>query len=204
MSTPAPQKSIIPEIPYPPPPTRRMDRRRLQIMLRRRRIVGWVATIAGALLISIVLRTFVLTTTVVEGQSMTPTLQNGQHVLVDKLGLKLFSVRRMDVVLIRLPDEGRVLIKRVVGLPGDRIEWASGQLMLNGLAQAEPYVRYGDSTQLDGVQVPQGMVYVLGDDRADSRDSRVYGCLPQEAMIGRAVAVFWPLSQMRALGGYAQ
>lgn len=79
-----------------------------------------------------------------------------------------------------------------------------GQLLVNGTPLSEPYVRQTDDTQLAPLKVPQGMVYVLGDERTNSRDSRVLGCFPTDAMVGRATLICWPFSQVRTLGGYAQ
>lgn len=198
------KQPLIPKIPYPPLPSRRMERRLLERRRRRRRLLGWGLTLTAAIAIGLLLRAYVFTFARVEGASMTPTLQDGQYVLVDRLGLRLWPVRRQDVVLLKPEGEAHTLVKRVVGLGGDQVEWVNGRLLINGSPLKEPYVQNADDTHFPAVFVPQGMVYVLGDNRANSRDSRVMGCIPARLLIGRAAAACWPPGQMRALGGYAQ
>lgn len=113
-------KPIIPDITYPPLPSRRRQRKLIQRRQQRRRIAGWILTVLAALLMGICIRLFIFNFARVEGNSMSPTLQDGQYVLVDRLGLRLFPVRRQDIVVLNQKMAGHTLIKRVVGLGGTR------------------------------------------------------------------------------------
>lgn len=198
------RNSVLPEITYPPPPSRRTERKLIERRRRNQKIAAWVFFVLSALVLGLVIRTYVFTFARVQGSSMAPTLEHGQYVLVDKLGLRIWPMRRQDVILLDQGYQDHTLVKRVIGLPGDRIEWNSGQLLINGIPIVEPYAKQTDIEQMPVLVVPEDMVYVLGDDRSNSRDSRELGCFPMDKVIGRATSICWPLSQVRALGGYAQ
>ncbi|MBV9028193.1 MAG: signal peptidase I, partial [Candidatus Eremiobacteraeota bacterium] len=104
-----------------------------------------------------------------------------------------------DIVAFRRDNDARgVFIKRVIGIPGDRVKIAGGHVYVNGIALQEPYVEHGDDRSAPEVVVPPHSVYVLGDNRAASEDSRVFGPVPDDRLMGRAVAGVWP---PRMLGG---
>ncbi len=136
----------------------------------------------------------------VDSGSMEPTLHgckgcNNDRVLVNKLAYGLSDVERGDIVLFDSPlVVGDVLIKRVVGLPGDTLEIRNGKLYLNGEPQKEPYLhpdaRY--SPPFGPVTVPEGHFFAMGDNRTGSTDSRSYGPVPEENLIGEAEVRFWP------------
>ena len=123
---------------------------------------------------------------------MEPTLQEGSVVLVDKVGPRLGGVHREDVVVFRSPQDGRDSIKRVVAVGGEQVAIRDAELYVDGKLVSEPQV---DRSRIDGlwfgpVAVPQGTVFVLGDARSGSIDSRVYGPLPLSSIVGR-VAMVW-------------
>jgi len=128
----------------------------------------------------------------VDGFSMIPTLQNGEYILVNKLAYKTGQPNRGDIIVFRLPgDESQDLIKRVIGLPGDTVHVGNGVVTINGEKLLEPYIAqapnyFGDWT------VPDGSLFVLGDNRNDSRDSHQWGLLPLENIIGKSVLIYWP------------
>lgn len=135
----------------------------------------------------------------VEGFSMMPTLQNGELVLVSKLAYRFGSIQRGDIIVFRHPLTPRQeLIKRVIGLPGDEVMIADGQVYVNGTRLDEPYIaaapRYNGRWE-----VPPGFLFVLGDNRNDSSDSHSWGLLPIENVIGKAVLIYWPVSEWRIL-----
>jgi signal peptidase I len=136
----------------------------------------------------------------IETTSMTPTLHAGQHVLADKVSRRNDSWKRGDVVAFRRTEHGRVLVKRIVGLGGDTVALADGRLMVNGRQVAEPYAppKLIDSVYFGPVRVPAGHVFVMGDDRRESVDSRQYGAIPTSALQARVEAVIWPLPPTRA------
>jgi len=128
----------------------------------------------------------------VEGFSMTPTLQNGEYILVNKLAYKIGEPARGDIIVFRFPaDEGQDLIKRVIGLPGETIHIGDGTVTVNGIALNETYIAQNPVYQGDWV-IPEGYLFVLGDNRNDSRDSHQWGLLPIENVIGKSVVIYWP------------
>lgn len=138
----------------------------------------------------------------VEGPSMMPTLQNHQYILVDKLTYFFGSPHRGDVIVFEFPkDTSEDFVKRIVGLPGDTVQVATnGQVSVNGVAINEPYVNdlgnpYGATT----VTLNPNQYFVLGDNRGDSSDSRAWGPVPRNDIIGRAELVYWPLNDIHVL-----
>jgi signal peptidase I len=134
----------------------------------------------------------------VSGFSMAPHISPNEYVLINRFAYRLQSPQRGDIVAFRQGDDG-VFIKRVVGIPGDRIRIDRGTVFLNGVALREPYVLYVDNRSFAGSTVPPGSVYVLGDNRAVSEDSRFFGAVPDNRLIGRALAGVWPPSAVGTL-----
>jgi signal peptidase I len=128
----------------------------------------------------------------VDGFSMRPTLQDGEYILINKLAYKLGEPMRGDIVVFVFPvNPEEDLIKRIIGLPGDTITVLDGVLSINGVVMNEPYISAPPA--YDGTwQVSEGELFVLGDNRNDSRDSHQWGLLPIENVIGRAVLIYWP------------
>jgi signal peptidase I len=135
----------------------------------------------------------------VTGLSMEPHILSGEFVLINTFAYRLGVPRRGDIVAFRHEDDARAtFIKRVVGVPGDRIRIDRGQVYVNGSKLDEPYVRRPDGRSFGQIVVPQSSVYVLGDNRAESEDSRFFGPVSDDLLIGRAIAGVWP---PRMLGG---
>ena len=147
----------------------------------------------AALLGLLALRAWVVEPVHIPSSSMAPTLVAGQHVLVQKQGVG-DPWQRGDVVLFASPEDGRTTIKRVVGVGEDTVEIRDGVLHVNGALVVEPYVRRGaiDSVFFGPVDVPRGSVFVLGDERDNSLDSREYGPFPATLVEGQVVAILWP------------
>ena len=160
----------------------------------------------------------------IDGTSMSPTLINEQHVIVSKLALTridpaalrqhipfveepkgslLFSFRPPglgDIVALKYPiDPSQSLVKRVVGLPGDEIKINAGQVLRNGEVLNESYVVNGDRRSTKVVKIPLGFYYVLGDNRRVSNDSRSWGFVSEEQIIGRAWFSYWPSERITFL-----
>jgi signal peptidase I len=169
---------------------------------RRRILVEWIAILGLALVIAMGVKVFVISSFTIPSESMHPTLQAGDRVLVNRLAYRAHDIRRGDVIVfarpphspINGPDAPKDLIKRVIGLPGDIVATHDGAVWINGRRLNEPYLPDGtQSTGLeDGVKVPAGHVWVMGDNRTNSADSRVFGPLSQRLVIGRAFARAWP------------
>ncbi len=130
----------------------------------------------------------------VSASSMTPTLRNGDHVLVDKLTYRFRPPARDELVVVHQPDTGALAVKRIVALSGDTVGTEDGILVVNDGPQRESYVDHAtvDSTYFGPVTVPEGTVFLLGDNRAESIDSRTYGAVDLDAVVGRVVWRVWP------------
>lgn len=128
----------------------------------------------------------------VDGLSMNPTLQHGEYVLVSRLSYKTGTPERGDIIVFSFPmDEKQDLIKRVIGLPGETIDIRNGEVLINGRKLDEPYI--AQSPVYNGVwTVGENELFVLGDNRNDSKDSHQWGLLPIENVIGKALLIYWP------------
>jgi signal peptidase I len=176
------------------------------------RLIIVFAFIAGAALL---LRTWVVQPYYIPSASMEPTLHgcsncNDDHVLVDKVSYRAHGVRVGDIVVfsrpkgVQVPD--KVLIKRVIALAGDRISATRGQIFVNGLAIEEPYLNKDHSCyarspdeNFKARTVPDKDVFVMGDNRCNSTDSRDFGAIPTSSIVGRAFAIIWPFHRIGGL-----
>ena len=163
-----------------------------------------ILLIAFALVFGFV-RPFVLEAFWIPSKSMVPTLEVGDRVFVNKFIYRFHPPERHDIIVFE-SDEGSTeggqedLIKRIVGLPGDEISVQDGTLFVNGERQEEePYVKkqFPDTRSFGPTVVPEGKVFVMGDNRADSRDSRYIGPVPLENIEGEAFMIFWPPGDIR-------
>jgi signal peptidase I len=135
----------------------------------------------------------------VDGFSMRPTLQDGEYILVNKLAYKTGEPHRGDIVVFIFPvDPTEDLIKRVIGLPGESVAIHNGVVSVNGVPLTEPYIASPPAYDDEWI-VPDGQLFVLGDNRNDSRDSHQWGFLPVENVIGRAVLVYWPPKEWQVI-----
>jgi len=133
---------------------------------------------------------------VVRGSSMTPGIQDGDRILVEPWSYLLGPVQRGDVIVMRYPVDPDIdYIKRVIGLPGDRVTLARGQVWVNGALLDEPYVESVDSSSTQSVTVEPGCYFVLGDNRPRSSDSREFGFVPEDYVRGRVDLRLWPLGR---------
>ncbi len=167
------------------------------------RFLRWssVASLALQLaVLSLLIAAFFMRLPQVSGRSMEPLIHSGEYVLINTFAFRFGTPRRGEVVAFRHEGDAReVFIKRVVGLPGDRIQIDRGRVYVNGTKQDEPYVQDPDDRSVPGILVPPSSVYVLGDNRANSEDSRAFGPVSDDRLIGRAVAGIWPPSLLGAL-----
>ena len=171
---------------------------------RVRSLVEWVAVIVGALVVALVVKTFLFQAFFIPSPSMVPTLEVHDRVLVNKLSYKMHDVRRGDVVVFeRLPEEhGAIkdLIKRVVAIEGDTIESRGDTLYVNDQAVSEPFRNSAEiGPAVTKRTIPENQVFVMGDNRSNSSDSRVFGPIDEDRIVGRAFVKIWPLSSLRLL-----
>jgi signal peptidase I len=129
----------------------------------------------------------------VESVSMEPTLYAGNFVVVNKLAYQFAEPSRGDVIVFRYPPnpEQDPYIKRVIGLPGDRVDVREEEVLINGIRIAEPYLESPTRQGGDWI-VPQDSLFVMGDNRNNSSDSRSWGVVPKENVIGKALVIYWP------------
>ena len=166
----------------------------------------WVAIIAGALVVAFVVKTFLIQAFYIPSPSMEDTLMVGDRVLVNKLSYRLHDVNRGDIVVFERPpgDAGdqqiKDLIKRVVGLEGDTVEGRNGRVVVNGRELKEPYLPDGQETpDFSPRSVPDGHVFVMGDNRTNSKDSRFFGPITEDLIVGRAFVRVWPATEFGLL-----
>lgn len=136
----------------------------------------------------------------IESISMQPTLYAGDFVIVNKIAYTLGIPSRGDVIVFRYPPdpEREPYIKRIVGLPGDSVQVANGEVLVNGQALSEPYI-YAAPVYQGQWTVPKGSLFVLGDNRNSSSDSHQWGMVPIGNIIGKAELVYWPPTQWKML-----
>jgi signal peptidase I len=159
----------------------------------------WLRDLILSLLLAFVVIFFLYQPVQVEGTSMLPRLSNHERILVNKFIYRFEPIQRGDIVVFWFPlDPNKSYIKRVVGLPGERVSVVEGQVMVNGIPLHEPYLpeRFHDRETFAPVVVEPDHYYVLGDHRESSNDSRVWGTVARRFIYGKAVFVYWPFSEL--------
>ncbi|TDL35362.1 signal peptidase I [Jeotgalibacillus sp. S-D1] len=169
----------------------------------------WIKALAVGVAIVLVVRIFLFSNYVVEGVSMQPTLQDGNKLVINKIGYQVGDLERFDVIVFHA-NESEDYVKRIIGLPGDEVTYVDDQLYINGEAYDEPYLNEfresntderltGDFTleELTGeTVVPEGEIFVMGDNRKESLDSRIFGFVDQDSIVGKVNLRYWPLDKM--------
>jgi signal peptidase I len=176
----------------------------------------WVTVVGVALIIAFLVRGFALQQFYISGPSMESTMFQDNRVLVNKISYRLRDIRRGDVVVFdRVTTDGVAvqhddLIKRVIGLAGDSVSIASCVVSINGIAIDEPYLNDYDLAQsnlddrcripeMEATTVESGQLFVMGDNRPQSFDSRMFGTIDENLVIGRAFVIIWPLGSFNWL-----
>lgn len=169
----------------------------------------WIKALLIAFGLVAIIRVFLFTPIIVDGESMMPTLEDGDKMLVNKIGYTIGEPKRFDIVVFHA-EEQKDYIKRVIGLPGDEIVYVEDVLYINGEPFEEPYLDSLKKATIDlpltenfeledkigATIVPEGHVFVLGDNRRKSKDSRSIGAVPIEEIIGNTKFVFWPMKNI--------
>lgn len=159
-----------------------------------------IETLVLAVILAFVIRTFVLESYQVQGTSMLPTLHSGDRVMVNKLAYKYGTPKTGQIIVFRSPViPSQDWIKRVIGVPGDTISVRNDVVYINGKRYPEPFLKYRGSGNVPPTKVPPGYLWVEGDNRPKSYDSRLFGLLPMANVKGRALMVWWPLSDAKWL-----
>lgn len=165
-------------------------------------LISWVKMIVSAFIIAFLLRTFVFQMALVNQSSMEPTLHEGQMLIISKMNYLVGEPDRGDIVVLKDDAENKLLIKRVIGLPGEEIQLKEGKVFINDKELAPDYTNAPTYAYIqESWQLPEGEYFVLGDNRGHSRDSRAenVGLVKRENIIGRAVFRIWPFSKLGVL-----
>lgn len=174
-----------------------------------RQIIEWVVLIVAAFGIAVIIKTFFFQPFYIPSQSMEPTLNVNDRIFVNKLSYKLHDINRGDIVVFTTPpgeDNSTVkdYVKRVIALPGETVEGTNGTVYIDGRKLDEPYVNPQCGDALGGNPfpkrtIPAGYVWVMGDNRCNSSDSRVFGPIKKSTVVGRAFVRIWPLTRLSLL-----
>ncbi|MGC4378075.1 signal peptidase I [Fictibacillus sp. Mic-4] len=172
----------------------------------------WIKAIAVALVIAFLIKSFLFQQYIVYGESMMPTIQDGNRLIINKISYDISKPERFDVIVFHAtPKED--YIKRIIGLPGDHIAYKNDQLYVNGKKIAEPYLdkykkeaapgKLTEDFTLEEVTgqkvVPQGKLFVMGDNRQKSEDSRIIGFVDMKQVVGEVNLRFWPFHEMQVM-----
>lgn len=169
----------------------------------------WIKALLIAFGLAAIIRVFLFTPIVVDGVSMMPTLEDGDRMIVNKIGYTIGEPDRFDIVVFHAPEQ-KDYIKRIIGLPGDEVEYKEDMLFINGEPIDEPYLDKYKAELTDGQLtenftleektltkvVPDDHIFVLGDNRRKSKDSRHIGVVPIDEVIGSTKIVFWPFKDI--------
>jgi signal peptidase I len=163
--------------------------------------LGWMRDLTFSVLIAVVLIVFIYQPVKVEGTSMMPALSDQERIFINKFNYRfgIGSIDRGDMIVFWFPlDQSKSYIKRVIGLPGDRVEIDGGTVIVNGQRLVEDYVpeEYRDHISYPATTIPPNNYFVLGDHRSSSNDSRNWGCVDRKYIYGKAVFVYWPIEKM--------
>jgi signal peptidase I len=166
--------------------------------------ISWLRDLMVSVLIAAVVILFLYQPVRVEGTSMMPGLIDQERIFINKFAYRfgISDISRGDTVVFWYPgDPSKSFIKRIIGIPGDKVRVTDGKVFVNDVALAEPYVPevYRDQLSTPTRVVPTDEYYVLGDHRSSSNDSRVWGTVPRHFIYGKASFVYWPLDRMGVL-----
>jgi signal peptidase I len=154
-----------------------------------------IQVMAPALVLALIVHLFLAQATIVYGQSMEPNLHPNQRLIVDKLSYRLHSPQRDDIVVVDLPNMEEMLVKRIIALPGETVEVRGGTVHVNGAPIPEPYAH--DLTPYDMAPLRLGPLayFVMGDNRGNSNDSRSFGPIRRDEIVGRVWLRYWPVDK---------
>jgi signal peptidase I len=158
----------------------------------------WGKAILIAIILAFLIRTFVFATSIVDGDSMDPTLQDGERVIFNKIVYLIDEPERGDIIIIHRPEKNYV--KRIIGLPGETIQIRNHKLYINNELHDQTFLSEDAQNQTGSfgpITIPEGRYFVMGDNRSISRDSRNgLGFITEDEIIGRSEFVFFPFNQM--------
>ena len=165
-------------------------------------VKDWLVSIVAAIVVAMLIRTFIVELYVVDGPSMRPTLQHDERLVVNKLVYYVRAPEKGEVVIFRYPrDPSRDFIKRVIATAGHTVEIKDGRVYVNDQLLVEDYILEKTLTEYPKVTIPEGTIFVMGDNRNNSEDSRFsdVGFVPLDLVKGKAVFIFWPTDEIKTL-----
>ncbi|MGE4169337.1 MAG: signal peptidase I [Candidatus Margulisiibacteriota bacterium] len=164
-------------------------------------LVDVVETVVVALAMALLIRTYIVQTSLVPTGSMIPTMMVGDRLFVNKFVYFFEKPKRSEIVVFKSPfHDGKDYVKRCIGLPGETVQLIDGELYINGKLTTLPGVNIqNDGANYGPITVPADSYFMLGDNRANSLDSRYWGFVPSQDLLGRAFFTFWPLDRMQVL-----
>ncbi|WP_251029215.1 MULTISPECIES: signal peptidase I [unclassified Bacillus (in: firmicutes)] len=180
-------------------------------MEKRKEVFSWIKAILIAVILAFLIRTYIFAPIVVDGESMMPTLQDHERIVLTKFGTDIDNIDRFDIVVFHATVD-KDYIKRVIGLPGDHIEYKDDTLYINGKAYEEPYLDKYKNQMTSGVPltesfkleditgsmtVPEDQLFLMGDNRQNSLDSREIGTISVDEIVGKANLVYWPINEIK-------
>lgn len=156
----------------------------------------FVTALIPAILIALFVNVFIAKAAMVEdGPSMQPNLYRGYRMMTEKVSYYFHEPQRGDIVIAEQPNGAPTLVKRVIGLPGETIELQNGHTFIDGASIHEPWITHFGNGDFAPRQIPEGFVFIVGDNRPASHDSRAIGPVPIEHIKGRVIFIYWPLDE---------
>ncbi|MDI6860682.1 MAG: signal peptidase I [Caldisericia bacterium] len=162
-------------------------------------IISWILTFLIAFALAFTIRTFIYEPYRVQMSSMNPTLYENDLIMVNKFIYRFREPKRGEIVIFKPPYGDKDYIKRVIGLPGEIIEIKDGYVYINGKKLNESYIKNTTPGNLGPLKIPEGTIFVMGDNRGNSLDSREFGPIDIKSIDGRADFVFWPINHIKNL-----
>jgi signal peptidase I len=162
--------------------------------------MSFIIEIIIVIIIALLLRLFIIEVIKVVGESMEPTLMNEELVLIEKVGYYFSEPSRFDIVIFEREGEVELLVKRVIGLAGETVEIINGEIYING-EKLKDDTFYKEKLNYDfpAVTVPKGKIFVMGDNRGNSKDSRYFGSIEISRIRGRGILIIWPPNEIKAV-----
>ncbi|WLR53161.1 signal peptidase I [Bacillus tianshenii] len=170
--------------------------------------LGWVQSLGLAILIALLIRSFFFSSYVVQGESMLPTLNDGNLLVINKIGYEMTDIRRFDVIVFHA-NEKEDYVKRVIGLPGDTVKVKNNTLFINGEPTPQAFLQniedpaadiFTEDFTLEEItgekEVPENYLFVMGDNRGKSYDSRYFGFVSIEKVVGKVNLRYWPVQDI--------
>ncbi|MDP4182859.1 MAG: signal peptidase I [Bacillota bacterium] len=165
----------------------------------KKEVFEWTKYLMVSVVLSLIVVNFVAQSTKVYSVSMQPTIYEGNRILIEKISQKMNLLKRGEIIAFKAPTQDENFIKRIIGLPGDKVVIKDGKVFVNDKELHEPYLKDGTTNGSINLVVPSGKLFVMGDNRLNSYDSRAFGCIDLNSVVGRALFQYYPLDKISSL-----